>query len=58
MCVAAAVAAEVLVVEVALELVVKLIMELEVRVKIRQLKKLKVFNSLRLFVVLLIAVCY
>ena len=32
--------------------------ELKVRVKIRQLKVLKVFNSLKLSVVLLIAICY
>ena len=32
--------------------------ELEARVEIWQLKELEVFNSLRLSVVLLIAVCY
>ena len=32
--------------------------ELEAQVKIRQLKEFKVFNSLRLFIVLLIAVRY
>ena len=40
------------------ELVAELITELKVQVKIRQLKELKVFNSLRLSVVLLIAIRY
>ena len=40
------------------ELIAKLITELKAQVKIRQLKELKVFNSLRLSIVLLIAVCY
>ena len=40
------------------ELIAKLITELKAQVKIRQLKELKVFNSLRLSVVLLIAVRY
>ena len=50
-CVAAAVTAKVLAVEVALELIVELITELKARVKIQQLKEPKVFNSLRLSVV-------
>ena len=32
--------------------------ELKARVKIRQPKELKVFNSLRLSIVLLLAICY
>ena len=32
--------------------------ELKIRVKIRQPKKLKVFNSLKLSIVLLLAICY
>ena len=40
------------------ELIAKLIIKLKAQIKIRQLKELKVFNSLRLFVVLLIAICY
>ena len=44
--------------ELVAELITELIAELEARAKIRQLKKLKVFNSLRLSVVLLIAIRY
>ena len=40
------------------ELVAELIVKLKARAKIRQLEELKVFNSLRLSVVLLIAIRY
>ena len=40
------------------ELVAELVAELEVQVEIRQLEELEVFNSLRLSVVLLVAVRY
>ena len=33
-------------------------MELEAQVEIQQLEELKVFNSLRLSIVLLLAICY
>ena len=39
--------------EVTLELIIKLIAELEAGVKIQQLKELKVFNSLRLSMVVI-----
>ena len=40
------------------ELIAELITELKARAEIRQLKELKVFNSLRLSIVLLITVRY
>ena len=41
-----------------MELFAKLLAELKARVKVRQLKALKVFNSLNLSVVLLMAIYY
>ena len=41
-----------------MELFAKLLAELKARVKVRQLKALKVFSSLRLSIVLLVAVHY
>ena len=41
-----------------MELIVKLITKLKARVEVQQLEALEVFNSLRLSVVLLVAVCY
>ena len=44
--------------ELVAELIAKLVAELEARAEIRQPKKLKVFNSLRLSIVLLLAIHY
>ena len=41
-----------------MEILIKLLTKLKVRVKVRQLKVLKIFNSLKLSIVLLIAICY